>query len=158
MNKCYFVYFIILFKQATSLDCMHTFCQYCINQWKKNKVPIECPICRTPITLERRNFIVDNAIDAIVASLSEEMKNARKTVVEQRLALANQVGQVSETKPIPRSQPALNTATRQVQAVVARSRGRRRGPGSVPGKFLSCSKVFILANRFSWFPMLIFII
>uniref|UniRef100_A0A0P5L0Q4 E3 ubiquitin-protein ligase CHFR n=1 Tax=Daphnia magna TaxID=35525 RepID=A0A0P5L0Q4_9CRUS len=67
---------------ATSLNCMHTFCQYCVQQWKKNKV--ECPICRAPITTEGRNLLVDNMIDAMVKTLSEETKNRRKELVRER--------------------------------------------------------------------------
>lgn len=65
---------------------MHTFCQYCVDQWKKNKV--ECPVCRAPITREGRNLIIDNMIDAMVSSLSEEIKNGRKKLLEQRRELA----------------------------------------------------------------------
>ncbi|EFX72095.1 hypothetical protein DAPPUDRAFT_326474 [Daphnia pulex] len=70
---------------ATSLNCMHTFCQHCVREWKKNKV--ECPICRAPITTEGRNLLVDNMIDAMVSSLSEETKNRRKELVIQRQEL-----------------------------------------------------------------------
>ncbi|XP_046447059.1 E3 ubiquitin-protein ligase rnf8-B-like isoform X2 [Daphnia pulex] len=73
---------------ATSLNCMHTFCQHCVREWKKNKV--ECPICRAPITTEGRNLLVDNMIDAMVSSLSEETKNSRKKLVIQRQELMKQ--------------------------------------------------------------------
>lgn len=33
-----------LFVAATTLNCSHTFCKYCITLWKKKKK--ECPICR----------------------------------------------------------------------------------------------------------------
>lgn len=116
---------------------MHTFCQYCINQWKSNKVPIECPVCRTPITTERRNFIVDSAIDAIVASLSEEMKNGRKNLIEQRLAFAK--------KPASTGAESSNTVGRQAQPL-ERSRGRpRRGTGragKIQRNFKNCYVTF----------------
>ena len=76
---------IYLCKQATSLNCMHTFCQFCINQWKKNKV--ECPVCRAQITTEGRNLLIDNMIDAMVCTLSEEIRNRRKELVKQRQEL-----------------------------------------------------------------------
>lgn len=33
-----------LFVEATTLNCSHTFCKYCIAMWKKKKK--DCPICR----------------------------------------------------------------------------------------------------------------
>lgn len=33
-----------LFVAATTLNCSHTFCKYCITMWKKKKK--DCPICR----------------------------------------------------------------------------------------------------------------
>lgn len=33
-----------LFVSATTLNCSHTFCKYCISMWKKKKK--DCPICR----------------------------------------------------------------------------------------------------------------
>lgn len=33
-----------LFVEATTLNCSHTFCKYCICTWKKKKK--DCPICR----------------------------------------------------------------------------------------------------------------
>jgi len=98
---------------------MHTFCQFCISQWKKNKV--ECPICRAPIKTEGRSFVIDSAIDGIVSTLSEDMQRRRKELVQQRRELANQVvvsntikttqsarAQRSNRRP---SQPAQRTGT-----------------------------------------------
>lgn len=64
---------------------MHTFCLYCVNLWKANK--LDCPQCRQPITSEGRNLVVDNMIDAMVANMSEEVQNRRKELVELRKAL-----------------------------------------------------------------------
>jgi len=36
-----------LFVEATSINCGHTFCHYCIHEWKKKKS--NCPVCRTDI-------------------------------------------------------------------------------------------------------------
>ncbi len=120
--------FIYLNKQATVLNCMHTFCQFCVNQWKKNKV--ECPICRAPITTEGKNILVDNMIDAMVCSLSEELKNRRKELVKQRQELYIQ--------PIEQKSDGMN-ATRglNMAPVVDRSingRGRPRRTIATPGR------------------------
>ncbi|KAI9556474.1 hypothetical protein GHT06_016262 [Daphnia sinensis] len=72
---------------ATSLNCMHTFCQFCITQWKsfeKNRASvIGCPVCREPIVSEKRNFSTDNIIDIVVDFYSDEEKNNRKELVKQ---------------------------------------------------------------------------
>ena len=36
-----------LFVEAVSVNCGHTFCHYCIYQWKKKKA--NCPVCRADI-------------------------------------------------------------------------------------------------------------
>ena len=87
---------------------MHSFCQFCIFQWKntvqeqnQQRILPDCPICRTAVTFEKRNFVFDSAIDAIVAFSSEEMKDVRRTLVEERLALANQVSRPSGANTMP---------------------------------------------------------
>ncbi|XP_042209324.1 E3 ubiquitin-protein ligase rnf8-like isoform X3 [Homarus americanus] len=69
---------------AITLNCSHTFCRYCIDRWKKNKR--ECPNCRASITSETRSLVVDNFIEKIVPTLSEEMKKKRADIVAERKA------------------------------------------------------------------------
>jgi len=95
---------------AVSLNCMHTFCQFCISQWKKNKV--ECPICRAPIKTEGRSFVIDSAIDGIVSTLSEEMQQRRKELIQQRREIAIQTA---------------NNQDHKSTLATARSRGSRGG-------------------------------
>lgn len=64
---------------------MHTFCQFCINLWKEKKR--DCPICRTAITSESRSLVLDSAIDGIVTTLSEQVRNRRKELLSQRSAV-----------------------------------------------------------------------
>lgn len=73
-----------LFINAVVLSCSHTFCRYCIDRWKKNKK--ECPNCRLPITSESKSFVVDNFIEKIIPTLSEEMKKKRIELVAERNA------------------------------------------------------------------------
>lgn len=77
--------------QATSLNCMHTFCQYCVTQWKsfeKNRATvIGCPVCREPIVSEKRNFCIDNIVGIMIDFCSDEEKNNRKELVRQHQEL-----------------------------------------------------------------------
>ncbi|XP_067009474.2 E3 ubiquitin-protein ligase RNF8 isoform X2 [Anabrus simplex] len=77
-----------LFVTATTLNCTHTFCRYCITEWKKKKK--DCPICRTRISSETRSIVLDNFIDKMVANLSEELKHHRQAVVEERQGPSSQ--------------------------------------------------------------------
>lgn len=71
-----------LYIVATTLNCMHTFCQYCIDQWKQKKN--ECPVCRTRITASNRTIALDNFIDKMVENLTEELKTKRKDLITER--------------------------------------------------------------------------
>ncbi|XP_046739602.1 E3 ubiquitin-protein ligase RNF8-like isoform X2 [Diprion similis] len=71
-----------LFVTAMTLNCTHTFCQYCINTWMKKKK--ECPVCRTAITAMNRSLVVDNFIDKMVENLSVDYKKRRTEIVEER--------------------------------------------------------------------------
>lgn len=68
--------------QAVILNCAHSFCSYCINQWRKKKN--ECPICRQAIQSQTRCLALDNCIDSMVENLSLDMKARRKTLITQR--------------------------------------------------------------------------
>ncbi|XP_071451920.1 E3 ubiquitin-protein ligase RNF8-like [Hetaerina americana] len=74
-----------LFVKATTLNCTHTACHYCLQEWKKKKNI--CPICRTPIITENRSIVLDSFIDRIVNNLSDEMKHRRSELVEERKAM-----------------------------------------------------------------------
>ena len=68
--------------QPVLLNCSHTFCQYCIDRWKKNKK--DCPTCRAPITSESRVLAIDNLLEKIASKLSEEIKKNRETLIKER--------------------------------------------------------------------------
>ncbi|XP_059149559.1 uncharacterized protein LOC131936535 isoform X2 [Physella acuta] len=71
-----------LFIAATSLNCSHVFCKFCISKWMKQKK--ECPNCRTIITTQIQILALDNYIDKMVDQLSEDRKTQRKTLIDQR--------------------------------------------------------------------------
>ncbi|XP_033873025.3 E3 ubiquitin-protein ligase rnf8-like isoform X1 [Acipenser ruthenus] len=71
-----------LFFEAVTLNCAHSFCSHCINQWRKRKD--ECPICRQGIFAQTRSLVLDNCIDRMVENLSSEMKERRESLMRER--------------------------------------------------------------------------
>lgn len=69
------------------LNCAHSFCSYCINQWRKKKN--ECPICREAIQSQTRCLALDNCIDGMVENLSVDMKARRQTLTNERKTVRN---------------------------------------------------------------------
>ncbi|NWU27988.1 RNF8 ligase, partial [Dyaphorophyia castanea] len=70
------------FIEAVTLNCAHSFCSYCINEWTKRKV--ECPICRQEIKSKTRSLVLDNCINRMVEKLDVEMKEHRMTLIRER--------------------------------------------------------------------------
>lgn len=68
--------------QAVILNCAHSFCSYCIEQWRKKKD--ECPICRQAILSQTRCLALDNCISSMVENLSLDMKARRQTLIAER--------------------------------------------------------------------------
>lgn len=79
----------IFVNSVTLLGCFHTFCQYCITEWKKQKT--ECPICRHKIKKdqEKRNFLVDNWIRSFIEKMPAQMKAAREDLIQIRARQAS---------------------------------------------------------------------
>ncbi|XP_071834322.1 E3 ubiquitin-protein ligase RNF8-like isoform X3 [Apostichopus japonicus] len=71
-----------LFIQATTLNCSHSFCKYCIMLWMARKK--ECPVCRAPIKSYNRSIVLDNYIDKMVESLGKDVKIRRKEMLDDR--------------------------------------------------------------------------
>ncbi|XP_041660546.1 E3 ubiquitin-protein ligase rnf8 isoform X2 [Cheilinus undulatus] len=81
-----------LFIEAVTLNCTHSFCCFCIKQWRKKKD--ECPICRQAIQSQTRCLALDNCINSMVDNLSLDMKARRQTLISERKADSPQVIQV----------------------------------------------------------------
>uniref|UniRef100_UPI0037E9C765 E3 ubiquitin-protein ligase rnf8 isoform X2 n=1 Tax=Semicossyphus pulcher TaxID=241346 RepID=UPI0037E9C765 len=81
-----------LFIEAVILNCAHSFCSFCIKQWRKKKD--ECPICRRAIQSQTRCLALDNCINSMVENLSLDMKARRQTLITERKADSSQVIEV----------------------------------------------------------------
>eukprot|EP00058_Branchiostoma_floridae_P005884 XP_002591372.1 hypothetical protein BRAFLDRAFT_93992 [Branchiostoma floridae] len=58
------------FRDPRVLPCLHTFCRDCLQEWATKQQPLECPTCRTQVSLPdqgvdglRTNFYVSNLLD-----------------------------------------------------------------------------------------------
>nr|XP_007970938.1 E3 ubiquitin-protein ligase RNF8 isoform X3 [Chlorocebus sabaeus] len=71
-------------QEAVTLNCAHSFCSYCINEWMKRK--IECPICRKDIESKTYSLVLDNCINKMVNNLSSEVKERRIVLIRERKA------------------------------------------------------------------------
>merc|ERR1712223_7345 len=72
-----------LFSFSNTINCGHTFCEFCINTWKESKN--ECPMCRAKIKSQVPNKSLDRYIEeAIQNFMDEEFKDQRKRHLEDR--------------------------------------------------------------------------
>ncbi|XP_016846094.1 E3 ubiquitin-protein ligase RNF8 isoform X2 [Anolis carolinensis] len=79
------------FIEAVTLNCAHSFCSFCIDQWMKLR--LECPICRGVIISKTRSLVLDNCIDRMVEKLDEETKQHRLSLIQER----------KEKQPVPQN-------------------------------------------------------
>lgn len=86
-----------------SLNCTHSFCTWCIKEWRKHNYT--CPICRAFITNQVHCFAFDNVIDNLVNSLPEDVANSRRILVQQRAALERENRQIQD--PVVQAGPGL---------------------------------------------------
>ncbi|XP_027732043.1 cap-specific mRNA (nucleoside-2'-O-)-methyltransferase 1 isoform X1 [Vombatus ursinus] len=85
------------FIEAVTLNCAHSFCSYCINEWMKRKV--ECPICRQDIESKTRSLVLDNCISKMVEKLSSEMKERREILINERRVTMKRRGEGEFSSP-----------------------------------------------------------
>jgi len=72
-----------LFVEAVSINCGHTFCNFCIGQWKKKKN--NCPVCRTDITQQTDVKVLDDYVDKVYDQfVSEAGRQQRNSLKEDR--------------------------------------------------------------------------
>ncbi|XP_046396810.1 E3 ubiquitin-protein ligase rnf8-B-like [Ischnura elegans] len=70
--------------KAITLNCSHTFCEACLEQWKKkNKI---CPVCRCRILHQCHSRTIDSFIERILPHLPEDIQQRRKEVLDLKKA------------------------------------------------------------------------
>ncbi|XP_063993464.1 E3 ubiquitin-protein ligase rnf8-B-like [Diachasmimorpha longicaudata] len=73
-----------IFINPTSLNCSHTFCEYCISSWSKKTKKPSCPICRVRIRSMNVSRVFDCLIEKVGGELSTELKTRRQQLIEER--------------------------------------------------------------------------
>ena len=75
-----------LFVEATSINCGHTFCNYCITEWMKKKA--NCPVCRTDIKQSVQCKVLDEYAEKLYDQfVGEAGKVQRQNLLEERSKL-----------------------------------------------------------------------
>ena len=90
-----------LYVEATNLNCSHTFCFTCIQQWKASSSSVttkDCPICRVKISSESRILLVDNLVEKVVDSMTNEEQEQRKQLIEERKMIAEKLKKKQEER------------------------------------------------------------
>ena len=86
-----------IFIDAVVIECGHTFCKHCIEEWQKKFIeenpdeePYPCPECRAVFKTFSPNINVNNFIDDLTAViLDEEEKKDREETINERLEKKN---------------------------------------------------------------------
>ncbi|XP_014255578.1 E3 ubiquitin-protein ligase rnf8-like isoform X2 [Cimex lectularius] len=97
--------------EATILNCKHTLCKACLNEWKKKKK--ECPECRTKIKHETHNLLVDKFIERVAPLLGNSFVNRRKEIIRDRVANVNEVISIASHHNARRGTPRPRRGVRR---------------------------------------------
>ena len=82
--------FCLFWFKAVSINCQHKFCHHCITTWKVNKM--NCPICRSPLLYQGRDFVIDSVVKTWTSFLPEEEQIRRRELVQRRKSLMDIAG------------------------------------------------------------------
>jgi len=116
-----------LFVEATSINCGHTFCHYCISEWKKKKA--NCPVCRTDIRQTAACKVLDEYTDKLYDQfVSEGAKLQRKALKEERAKIKRDAEAAAQARLQARRERAMARRAgglEMVNIVVNRARRER---------------------------------
>ena len=85
-----------VFIEATTTNCGHTFCHFCIHKWMQLGHE-NCPVCRMKVTQKVAIKTLDNYTDKVYEQCESETRRAeRSTLKEERLKLRRESGREAE--------------------------------------------------------------
>lgn len=131
-----------LFVKATTLNCSHTFCLYCISMWKKKKK--DCPICRTSISTECKSLVLDTFIERMVQKLPEETKLKRKELLKSRQEeMSALTAPKRQTPKSSRRRRRRNTITTNPTMIIPEESGSNRPIPTIDLTMISTSSTML---------------
>ena len=74
-----------IYVYPTSINCGHSFCEDCIEGWRKKSANTTCPICRADVVMLSPNQVLDGFIEKFVDNFfPEDAKKQRAELVKER--------------------------------------------------------------------------
>ena len=77
-----------IFVEATTVNCGHTFCHYCLDKWQRNRQNSDCPLCRTEIKHKVAVRVLDEFLDKMYNQLASRQEQAARTSLKKTRAEA----------------------------------------------------------------------
>ncbi|XP_050505660.1 E3 ubiquitin-protein ligase CHFR isoform X6 [Diabrotica virgifera virgifera] len=102
-----------MFVKASTLNCSHTFCKFCIDKWKEKQTI--CPICRTKITSQVPTLVLDNFIEKIIQGSAQDIQDHRRELLNERAQMQKHQQNLLEQQQQPRSDTRRQGRGRRVQ-------------------------------------------
>merc|ERR1719219_860813 len=100
-----------IYVYASVISCGHTFCEDCIEGWKKKQPNTTCPICRSEIIITCPNQVMDSFIEKFIDNFfPDDTKKARLELIADRKAKKESREAKRARKPM---EPVLSTGTRR---------------------------------------------
>jgi len=90
-----------IYVYSSVISCGHTFCEDCIEGWKKKQPNTTCPICRSDIIITCSNQVMDSFIEKFVDNFfPDDAKKARNELIADRKAKKDAREAKHKNKPI----------------------------------------------------------
>jgi len=100
-----------IYVYASVISCGHSFCEDCIEGWKKKQPNTTCPICRSEIIMTSPNQVMDSFIEKFIDNFfPDDAKKARVELVAERKAKKEAREAKRAKEPMP---PILSAGTRR---------------------------------------------
>lgn len=97
-----------IFVYSSVISCGHTFCEDCIEGWKKKQPNTTCPICRSDIIMTSPNQVMDSFIEKFIDNFfPDDAKKARAELIADRKAKKEQ------REANRKREPVLSSGTRR---------------------------------------------